>query len=380
MDKQYNKVKRKVMAICEKYKVEADLIDIEALYDSKINEAENLGMFKDLIESLSSSKGFENKIEGDRKTKKKSIKSEKQEIERIELEGLQKESAISEKEFEKSLNKIKFQTTDTLERAFKITKSLINTLVKSTEIFGLILMGGAGIGKSFTTLKVFKDLKMKKGDDYEILSAYTTPLELYQFLYENKDGKIIVLDDTMGFFDNKINIGIVLSSLWGEGKRIVHYHSSSGKLKVPKSFIFNSKIVWCVNSLPKGLEAVKSRCFFQELNFSYKEKIKLFYEIAKIKKIPFEIVDFIKSNSDELTEDLDFRLLFKVYDISKHNKEDWKDITGRLLGKSEKLILLKKYLQESTSITEAQIKWCKETGNHRATFYRLKQNLHLKIA
>lgn len=375
MDKQYEKLKKKVISICEKYKVESDLIDIEALYDSKITEEENLELFKEIIEGLSSSKDFETKIEGDRKTKKKSIKSEKQEIDKIDIENLLKESELSEKEFEKSLNEIKFQTTNTLEKAFKVTKSLLTTLTKSKTIFGLILEGGAGIGKSYTTIKVFKDLGLKKGENFNILSAYTTPLELYQFLYDNKDNKIIILDDTMAFFDNKINIGIVLSALWGEGKRMVHYHSTSGKLKVPKSFIFNSKIVWCVNSLPKQLQAVKSRCFYHKLDFSYKEKIKLFYEIAKVKKIPLEIVDFIKNNSDELTEDLDFRLLIKVYDISKHNKDNWEEITARLLGKSEKLILLKNYLKESTSIKEAQIKWCQDTGNHRATFYRLKAQI-----
>jgi len=376
-EKQYQKVKKKIIGLCEKYKVEEDLIDIEALYDNEINETENLELFTEMIEGLSGSQNFEDKIEGDKKTKKTSIKNEKDEKARIDIEQLIAEEEHSQEEFEKTLNEIKFKTTDTIEKAFYISKALITTLAKSKDIFGLILKGGAGLGKSYTTIKVFKDLGMKKGKDFEMLSAYTTPLELYQFLYTHKDNKILILDDTMGFFENKINIGIVLSALWGEGKRIVHYNSSSGRLKAPKSFIFNSKIVWCVNDLPKQLSSVKSRCFFHELEFTYKEKIKLFYEIAKIKKIPLEIVDFIKLNSDELTEDLDFRLLFKVYDISKHNKKGWKEIVAHLLGKSEKLILLRKYLKESVSIEEAQKKWCEETGSHRATFYRLKKNLLL---
>jgi len=316
---------------------------------------------------------FENKLEGDKETKKKSVKSEKEEAERVELDNLKKETEVSEKEFEEALNKIKFKTTDVLEQAFTITKSLLITLTKSKDIFGLILKGGSGIGKSYSTIKVLKDLGMKKGEGYEILSAYTTPLEFYQFLYNNKDGKVVILDDTMGFFDNKINIGIVLSALWGEGKRIVHYNSSSGKLKVPNSFIFDSKIIWCINELPKELQAVKSRCFFHELEFSYKHKIKLFYEIAKIKKIDLKVVDFIKENSDELTPDLDFRLLIKINDIFTHNKNDWKTISINLLGKTDNLILLRKYLAESTSIGEAQKLWCEHTGHHRATFYRLKQ-------
>ena len=375
MDKNYEKLKRKVIGICEKYKVEADLLDIEALYDSKISEGENLEFFKEMIEGMSSSNNFEAKIEGDRKTKKSSIKQEKSEAERLELEQLQKETELSKKEFEKAINKIKFETTDTLEQAFSITKALITTLNKSKEVFGLILKGGSGIGKSYTTIKVLKDLGLKKGVGYEMMSAYTTPLEFYQFLYENKDNKIVILDDTMGFFNNPINIGIVLSALWGEGKRIVHYHSSSGKLKVPNSFIFNSKIIWCVNELPKELSAVKSRCYFHELDFSYKYKIKLFYEIAKIKKIPLEVVDFIRDNSDELTPDLDFRLLMKINDIYRYNKKNWKEIGSNLLGKTTNLVLLKRFLAESTTIGEAQIKFSQETGLCRKTFYNLKQKI-----
>ena len=709
---------RKLQKICSSYNIPIDLLDWESLIDNKLTYSENETIILPLIENLANSKNFEEKIKADKKIKKGSIREEKKEIERVELNQLKEEAEVSEKEFEKSLNKVKFETTDELERAFEITKALITTLVKSNQIFGVILKGGAGLGKSYNTIKVFKDLDMKKGQDYDIMSSYTcygddidvltpkgvkkvkdlekgelvwtinenteelelkpvefkikkenykelyhiknqhidlmvtknhdmlfkrynggkkieklkaeelitkykhfkiplkakwegnkkeitlvegynnkdvlelagwyiadgslykpkecvnptriiiskpkekdrkqiknlldrmnikaqfvyrksrkcngdivfhnkklalflqqfgrgainkqisqfildlpkedlqiifnsmlkgdghktwgvytnyitispklakdmvelgfklgigiryvlcktkgkvmgkingrkiisrhdtyrinirykrlsglihkqehiklipnnlpvwcvrvkdnhnlivgrngmfcfcgnTPLELYQFLYDNKDNKVLVLDDTMGFFNNPINIGIVLSALWGEGKRIVHYHSSSGRLKVPQSFIFNSKVVWCVNELPKQLEAVKSRCFYHELKFSYKEKIKLFYEIAKLKKIPLEVVDFIKENTDELTSDMDFRLLLKVYDISLHNK-NWKELCERLLGKSEKLILLKKYLEESLSIGEAQRKWCEATGHHRATFYRLKTNL-----
>ena len=374
MNKQIN---RKIMGLFEKYKVPSDLLDYEALYDNTLTEGENLNTIREYIEVLSSSNDFNEKVQADLKVKKKTIKSEKEEIEKVELDNFKKEAEHSEKEFEKALNNIKFKSTNELEKAFKITKKLITTLVKSENIHGLILKGGAGIGKSFTTIKTLKDLKLKKGRDYEIMLSYTTPLELYQFLYENRDDKVIILDDTMGFFDNKINIGIVLSALWGEGKRIVHYHSSSGKLKVPQSFIFNSKIIWCANDV-KDIEAVKSRCFYHELNFSYNDKIKLFYEIGKIKGIKTEVIDFIKENSDELTKNLDFRLVIKINDMCSNNKE-WKDLAIDLLGKSDSLLLLKNFLNECSQIKDAEEKWCKETGYSRKTFYNYKNKLSVKV-
>ena len=120
---------KKILKLCEKYKVEADLIDIEALWDNSITEAENMNLFEGLIEGLSGSMEFETKIEGDLKTKKKSVKSEKEEQARIELDNLRKETEVSEKEFEEALNKIKFKTTDILEQAFSTTKTLLTTLL-----------------------------------------------------------------------------------------------------------------------------------------------------------------------------------------------------------------------------------------------------------
>ena len=243
----------------------------------------------------------------------------------------------------------------------------------------MIFRGGAGLGKSFNTIKKLSDLGLKKGIDYEILSSYVTPLELYKFLYENRKNKIIILDDTMGFFDNKINIGIVLSALWGEGKRIIHYHSSSGKLEVPQSFIFESKIIWCVNELPKSMmESVKSRCFYHELKFTYSEKIKLMYEIAKIQEIPFELVDFIKENSDESTENMDFRLLWKINEIFKANPKEWKDIAIVGLNKDEKLILLKQLLKSCNSMKDVETKWCEQNKMCRKSFYNYKNKLEIK--
>lgn len=367
---------RNLKKVADTYKVDFDLIDFDALVDDTLTYEENRNNLIDLILGIASSKDFNAKVDIDQKTKKSTVTEEKEKIEKVEMENLKSEEEHAKKEFEESINKVKLGTTKLLEKKFRVTKELIKTLIKSKDINGLILKGGAGIGKSYNTIKTLKDLGMKKGENYEILASYTTPLEFYQFLYENRDkGKVVILDDTMGFFNNKINIGIVLASLWGEGKRIIHYNSSSGKLKVPHSFIFEGKIIWCLNDIPNNLsqevEAVKSRCFFHELKFSYEEKITLFYEIAKLKNIDTKIIDFIKENTDKLTPNLDFRLVFKIKDIAENNKY-WKELAMSLLGKNEKLILMEKFIEECSTIKEAEKKWCEQTGSHRATFYRLR--------
>ena len=362
------------------YKVPHDLLDWESIIDFTLEYSENKNLILPMIEMLATSEQTAiEKIAGDYGKKEKgNIRSEKEAISKIELDNLKLEAEHSELEFEKAVNSIKFESSKELETYYNVTNKLLATLITSQKISGMILQGGAGLGKSYTTLKKLADLGLNKGKDYEILSSYVTPLELYKFLYENRNGKVVILDDTMGFFNNKINIGIVLSALWGEGKRIIHYHSSSGKLEVPQSFLFDSKIVWCVNELPKNLESVKSRCFYHELKFTYGEKIKLMYEIAKIQEIPFEVVDFLRDNSDESTENMDFRLLWKINEIFKANPNDWKEIAGVGLTKDKKLILMKQLLRECNSVSDMEKRWCAETQMCRKSFYNYKQKLEIK--
>lgn len=369
---------RNLQILATTYKVPIDLLDWEALIDETLQYSENKTIILPMIEMLSvkTEQTQKEKVETDYGKKDKgNIKTEKEAIMKVELENLQKEAEVSEQDFEKAINSIKFESSKELESYYNVTNKLLETLTKSDKINGMILQGGAGLGKSFNTIKKLSDLGMKKGNDFEILSSYVTPLELYKFLYENRNGKVVILDDTMGFFNNKINIGIVLSALWGEGKRIIHYHSSSAKLEVPQSFLFESKIIWCVNELPKNMESVKSRCFYHELKFSYGEKMKLMYEIAKIQKIDFCVVDFLKENSDESTENMDFRLLWKINEIFKANPKEWKEIAIVGLCKDEKLVLLKQLLKECNSITEVEKKWCEHTQMCRKSFFNYKARI-----
>ena len=72
-------VMRKITSYCENFGVEIDLLDYEALYDNTLTEGENLTYIKSVIEDMS-----ENRLEGEFKVKKKSIKSEKEEKDRLD--------------------------------------------------------------------------------------------------------------------------------------------------------------------------------------------------------------------------------------------------------------------------------------------------------
>jgi hypothetical protein len=100
---------RHLKEICETYKVPFDLIDFNAMVDSKLHYDENKTILLPMIEILSQSteQKQKDKVETDY-GKKGTIKGEKEAIERVELDNLKKEAEVSEAEFEKAINSIKF--------------------------------------------------------------------------------------------------------------------------------------------------------------------------------------------------------------------------------------------------------------------------------
>ena len=92
-----------------------------------------------------------------------------------------------------------------------------------------------------------------------------------------------------------------------------------------------------------------------------------------------EVFLYLKKNTDDTCEDLNFRTLIKMYDIYIENKSNWKSMCKTLIKKNEKLALLKELLASTSSTKEAQEKWCQELYGSkyrgRSTFFLMKKRL-----
>src|SRR3990167_6264181 len=146
---------------------------------------------------------------------------------------------------------------------------------------GCVLIGEGGLGKSFMTTNTL--IEEKK--DFVYLNTHTSPLELYKFIYHNREA-IIVFDDVKGLLDNEKSISILKACLWEtDGKRIVTMNTMDRLMdNVPKVFEFKGGIIILANRLnetDEHLQALITRCNFYELKFSYKEKLKIMSEITK---------------------------------------------------------------------------------------------------
>ncbi len=70
---------------------------------------------------------------------------------------------------------------------FKIPHELLKCLLQTKDYEGLIFTGEGGIGKTILTISSIK--KILKPDDWEYQNGYTTPLSLYELLYNHRNKK-----------------------------------------------------------------------------------------------------------------------------------------------------------------------------------------------
>ena len=89
-----------------------------------------------------------------------------------------------------------------------------------------IVASEGGLAKTWSSQAILH----KKKIDYAYLNSFTSPLELYNFLYDNSDGKVILIDDKEGIWDNKPIISILKNATEINGKRTIGWNSTTSKL------------------------------------------------------------------------------------------------------------------------------------------------------
>ena len=65
------------------------------------------------------------------------------------------------------------------------------------------------------------------------------------------------LDDCDSIYTNLQVLGLLRSALWGQGERIVTYASSQLD-DIPSQFVFESRVIFCANTIPRKNEAFKA--------------------------------------------------------------------------------------------------------------------------
>lgn len=270
---------------------------------------------------------------------------------------------------------------------FKIPKQLMNVVLSGSDYHGLILLGEGGIGKTVMSLSVIKNQFEPCG--WEYLNGYTTPLALYEFLYNNRKKKVLIMDDVEGLFNNPVSLGIMKGALWDtDGKRIVQYASKSDKMELPGAFTTEAKIIILCNKIPKqadqSMRALLSRTISYEFNLNYETKYNICCDLVMQNKEltdlqKSEIIHILEKNTNEATKDFNFRTLKKAISFVKYNPEVAETLFKETTTEDE---LKSTYLSlDKNNTVKLQCKkFCDLTGKSRATFFRVKKQLEVLVS
>jgi len=262
-----------------------------------------------------------------------------------------------------------------MEKFILLNESL--KALKKNSINLLIIKGEAGMGKTKTTLNFLKQNKV----NFNYFSSYTTPLYFYKLLYENRNKEVLVFDDIEGINNLKI-IAMLKSLCWNndEGKRKVFYFSTSEKLKehnLPNKIKTDAKIILIFNNNLFMFKPIINRGILIDFNFTFKEKLKIFEKIQKKAEIDKEVLNYVKSNCDEGTGNLNIRSLVILSKLKKDGF-DFHIFAKEILKTDKDIGILLNLVQKCNSAKDFKIKdaveeWIKLTGKSRRTFFNLKK-------
>lgn len=346
--------------------------DFDAEVDSSLNYYEAKNIIKEKIKSL---------YEIQEQKRRADFKGQQLMLEQAEKKAIRQEEEKAEIEFMKSLEEIENdRTSKIIEEVYYAPKSMAKMVVRGNST-GLLLWGKGGLGKTYSIIRAFKE----EGVDFVYSCGFSTTLQFYNFLYNNRD-KNIIFDDISNILKSYSILDLLKSALYSpKGVRIVHYGTTSPKLSVPSKFEFTGTITILINQLRENnedLKAVADRILSYELKMDYKDIIKVIFELARqeyknlTKEERFKIANWIKDNTTPATENLNLRLLFKVYEIFRYDKENWEKLAGKTLINNEKMLEVKKLLEKYNSVKEAEKEFIEIGLGCRKTFYNIKQKIY----
>jgi hypothetical protein len=180
------------------------------------------------------------------------------------------------KQDEKKLN-----TVVNVQELFDDLQSLIRMVIQGSRV-ALVVVGGAGIGKTQTIMDTIDTKGLEKGKDFIVVKGKISPLSLFTTLFLNSD-KLIIFDDTDSVWDNADAINILKAALDSKKVRTVDWVSPvtqnvtrmtdderddyvqtifdnldkdpETKFKPPSQFDFTGKIIFISNRSRGDLDA-----------------------------------------------------------------------------------------------------------------------------
>jgi len=242
-----------------------------------------------------------------------------------------------DRKINKEIQKVSLREGADISRFYAPLRGYIHTFLNG-KMHGLLIIGDAGLGKSFMVLQELNAAGLKLWDDYAVINGYSTPLAFYRILFQNRN-QIIVLDDADTILNNKMIVGMLKNILWSNTTERVVSYNTSARTYLPARFVFKGKVIIILNQLPKknkNLEALYSRMLVYKNFFSYEEKMQILEEIASLPygnlshEERMKVLEHVKKVTSPATKNLNIRSLLKAFELYSFNKDSWKPLVEKI--------------------------------------------------
>lgn len=195
-------------------------------------------------------------------------------------------------------------------KTYKELEKILKEFKKGTFDF-LIVIGSAGIGKTFNTRRIL-------GKNVCYVNSHTTILGLYTQAYEKKD-EPMWFDDVEGLFEKDSMISLLKQFCETSETKLIQYNTSwclEKTRKLPKQYETTSKVIMTMNSIVRlknrGVQALLDRAILICFNPSREELIE--YIKTNLKEIfDIKILDYILYQNVQFS----IRDYIKIYQLSK---------------------------------------------------------------
>lgn len=238
------------------------------------------------------------------------------------------------------------QSAWNINQRFQFVTDLV-TMVARGRAVSLIVTGPGGLGKTHTvvaglTAAGLKDVSGRETESpersFKQIKGYSTAKGLYRELFMNKDS-VIVFDDCDSVLRDPVALNLLKGALDSYDRRIISWNADLRDEDLPRSFIFNGRVVFISNMRRSQLDlALKTRAYVVDLAMTRAQKLERMGVLAESDEFMPEMdrghlrdsLQLIESVGDRAQE-ISLRSLQAVARIRAGGGREWRNLAEYVL-------------------------------------------------